>query len=63
MSDKQTTASDDLHEALFGGPPTCANRPGERCVPECEYGLAGPCVRLRREQAMQQLADLDREFL
>lgn len=68
MSDptrKETTksAADDLREALFGGPPPCVKRPSERCLPDCEYGLVGPCVRLRREETLQQLADLDRELL
>jgi hypothetical protein len=60
---KEATAADELVEALFGGPPVCAKQPDLRCLPECEYGLAGPCVRLRREEAMQQLDDLDREPL
>lgn len=48
MTDKPAAAR-ELEEALFGSaPPRCAKHPNERCLPECEYGIAGPCQREAR---------------
>lgn len=49
----KTTAEADVMRALFGVP-KCAKGHGD-CHPNCEYGLAGPCVN----RALKEVTDAE----
>lgn len=63
MSDSSDDAQPHTTTCPFFGTPHCATLPDKLCVEECEYGLAGPCIRKRRSDALYELGQIDGETL
>jgi hypothetical protein len=64
MSDAQSkTTAEAFSRDPFSNPPPCLRDRTRACLDECEHGLAGPCLRQRRAEALSELARMDGETL